>query len=299
MSRPSLVLRLQGAVIAHTLASLVGCPHTGPGLARWCVGWRRDHHPTGPQPDDWAQMWNGYLRGRPLVQWYLAELQTDFPVLRHTLDNPLWAVLAALWEGHHPTDQPGFRLEFTREGQACMFPMHAASAMRRLCDCPDWRDLGVVLAILGSRSPRLSPHRHWLRKHVVTYLELVCLDEPGCYIREQLYELLDALNQRHNFGDLEHWPESFTRFEQGCEMWACEAARLGLCPSAHGWDLQSLALLSLLLAKQEGDRRENLGQAGASFLVAPTAQQRLRAQAVVKQHEAEHCHFVLPQWCDD
>lgn len=299
MSRPSLVARLQGAVIAHTLASLVDCPHTAAGLARWCIGWRRHHHPTGPQPGDWLLMWEGYLRGRPLVGWYQAELVSDFPALREVLDNPLWLVLRTLWERHHPTTTLEFQLQVTRGGQPCMFPMNEGAAMRRLCGCPDWRDLGIVLAILGAGSVRWSSYGRWLCKHVMTYLELVCLAEPGCFVRERLYELLDALYRRHSFGEIERWPDSFSGFEQRCQAWVRVAERIGLQPSAHGWDLRSLALLGLLGWEQSRERCKGSGQSNDLELVEPTSQQHKQARAVVRQHQADRYKFVVPQRCDD
>lgn len=294
MSRPSLVARLQGAVTAHTLASLVGCPRTAAGMAQWCIAWRRRHHPTGPQPVDWVQMWDGYLQGRPLVGWYRAELVSDFPALHEVLDNPLWLVLCALWERPHQINELEPCLHVTTAGQPCMFPMNEDAAMRRLCGCPDWRDLGIVLAILASHSIRWSSHRRWLCKHVVTYLELVCLSEPGCFVREQLFELLDALYQRHRFGEVEQWPDSFSSFDQGCQAWARVAEQIGLWPSLYGWELHHLALLGLLWAKHPRERNGAMGQSDVSGPVEPSPQCHKRVRAVVRQHQADRYEFTIP-----
>jgi len=142
-------------------------------------------------------------------------LFADFPALQSAVSDPLWFVLSRLWDEHRDTDQLALTLHLEN---GHYLPEQGAFFMRRLCGCPDWRNLGYVLVLLGSTSRQFASHRAWLRMHFLTYLILVCMTEPGCFVRQPLYELLNELYERQFFERIDDWPSDFAAFEQSYQV---------------------------------------------------------------------------------
>jgi hypothetical protein len=258
MPGSSLVGQLRGRVVAHSLCNCFGCRHDGPALERCGCAWTHQHHSRiNPKRNN---KWPRLLTGNELHDACLKELLMDFPALWPVRTNSIWAVLRTLWEERKHTDQLAQTL---RLKNGWLLPAHSTSLMHRLCDCPDWRNLGFVLALLGSKSSQFQSHRRWLRTHFLNYLLLVCMTEPGCFIREPLYELLNEIYVCGFFELNDDWPSDFATFEQARQ----DLNRYGDWMRYQGWisdwDLYACALLQHYRPDQDVQRQ------CASLLVGP------------------------------
>jgi hypothetical protein len=272
----SLVTELRGAVLAHSLASLVGCSHalSGYGLGVWGAGWAQKHSPCLGPSNALNAKWGRALNGSTLRQPWLDRLFADFPPLLQTWNDPLWRVLEMLWGQRCCTDSLALSLRLN--GMPGL-PAHGAAAMRRLCACPDWHNLGYALALLGSQSPRLAPYRHWLRAHFLTFLLLLSIAEPLCHVRGRLYLLLDALLERGALATVDDWPVNGDELESACQQLKEQGATLQIGAGLDGWDIRQCTLMSL-----------SLGQSGQSPLVQDLAG---RADAALQRHAQDHFSF--------
>jgi hypothetical protein len=79
--------------------------------------------------------------------------------------------------------------------------------------------------------------------HFLTYLILVCMTEPCCFVRQPLYELLNALYERQFFERINHWPSDFTAFEQAYQVINRYGDWLRYRGRISGWDLYGCTLL--------------------------------------------------------
>jgi hypothetical protein len=170
----------------------------------------------------------------------LNELLVDFPSLHSVLNDPLWIVLSRLWDKRRATDHLAQSLHLEN---GYRLPALAPVLMRRLCVCPDWRNLGYVLVLLGSTSRQFTSHRSWLCAHFLNYLLLVCMTEPGCFVREPLYELLNELYRRGLFEPIDNWPPDFAAFEQACVTFNRYGDWLRYRGWISGWDLYACTLV--------------------------------------------------------
>jgi len=243
MNRQTPVRRVKGLVISHSVTNLAGCPPTSRGLAQYGDALRQRCHPRlAPRVacnHKWAAHWTGSVPREDC----LLELQTDLPALQLVVTDPLWDVLEALWDKRRHTDHLAQTLHLASGNR---LPDQGPVLMRRLCGCPDWRNLGCVLGILGSTSMRFRSHRRWLRTHFLTYLLLVCLAEPCCHAREPLFEVLNALHERAFFEAIEGWPQDFAAFERLCQALNRLADWLRDRQWICGWDLHGCTFVQLL-----------------------------------------------------
>lgn len=289
MPGSSLVGQLRGRVVAHSLCNCFGCRHDGPTLERCGCAWTHQHHrwinPT--RNNKWPRL----LAGSELHQTCFDELLLDFPSLQLVMNDPLWDVLSRLWDMRRPTDHLAQTL-YLESG--CLLPALAPVLMRRLCVCPDWRNLGCVLALLGSTSRQFKAHRHWLRTHFLNYLLLVCMTEPGCFVRQPLYELLNELYERQFFERIDDWPSDFAAFDQACQEFNRYADWLRYRGWISGWDLYASTLFQHCWP-DEAWQRQN-----ASALVGPPApfkrstQQAKWVEAALKGHHRDR--FAMGEW---
>jgi hypothetical protein len=168
--------------------------------------------------------------------------------------------------------------------------------MRRLCVCPDWRNLGFVLALLGSTSGQFKSHRNWLRTHFLNYLLLVCMTEPGCFVRQPLYELLNELYERQFFERIDDWPSDFAAFDQACQEFNRYGDWLRYRGWISGWDLYACTLFQHCLS-DEAWHRENV-----SALVGPPApferstRQAKWVEVALEGHRRDR--FAMGEWPD-
>lgn len=281
MGTPSVVRRLRGCVFAHSLCSTFGCPHTGRALARYGGAWSHQRHPLVPYRVAGNNKWPRLLTGSELRAACLNELLADFPALQAVMRDPLWDVLRTLRDEHRHTDTwaQTLRLE-----NGHLLPEQGAFVMRRLCACPDWHNLGYVLALLGSTSMRLAPHRRWLRTRFLTYLILVCMAEPCCFVREPLYELLNDLYVRGFFEAIDDWPSDFATFARACEAtnrygeWMCR------CGWISGWDLYACTLLQLYRPDDAVLQRSASVLVGSSVPVELPSRVARKVEQLLEQH---------------
>jgi hypothetical protein len=221
----------------------------------------------------------------------LNELLVDFPSLQLVLNDPLWVVLSRLWDMRRHTDHLAQSL-YLENGYR--LPPLAPVLMRRLCVCPDWHNLGCVLALLGSTCRQFKAHRHWLRTHFLNYLLLVCMTEPGCFVREPLYELLNELYRRGLFEPIDDWPPDFAAFEQACVAFNRYADWLRYRGWISGWDLYACTLVQHCWP-DEAWHLQN-----ASALVGPPAPfkrstpQAKWVEAALKGHRRDR--FAMGEW---
>lgn len=288
MAARGLVGQLKGIVYVHSLAMLAGCPHTAGGLGNWHKNLlcSRDRYPTERHPN---HKWITCLEGALLQDSGRLDVQQEFPALASVWDNPVWCVLNRLHEARLPTDDLAAQV-VTQEG--FWLASHAGSAMRRLCWCPEWRNLGCVLAFLGSRSKQFSPHRIWLRRHFLIFFILVCCSEPGCYVRERLFALLNGAYEGQLLGDIDDWPTDLTGFNQLCQAVEQVGAQIGLSRPCPGWDLQACTLINMhladLLPVGSGSALD------AAVLGKPSKSLTKRAKVAMEKHVRTHYVLGVP-----
>jgi hypothetical protein len=175
-------------------------------------------------------------------------------------------------------------------------PAHSSFLMRRLFGCPDWNNLGCVLALLGSKSKQFKSHRHWLRTHFLNYLLLVCMAEPMCFVREPLYELLNELYRRGLFEPIDDWPPDFAAFEQACVAFNRYADWLRGHGWIAGWDLHACTLLQLYRPDQEMLQQEALTLARPPPPVEPPSWIARKVEAALEGHRRDR--FAMGEWPD-
>lgn len=284
MSRQTMVRRLQGCMFAHSLATVFGCPHSGPALARRGDAWWHQRHPLVPIPRACNNKWARCLTGSVLRNACLNELLMDFPALQPVWTNSLWEVLNTLGNKRCPTDQLAQALHLEN---GYRLPTFGSVLMRRLCGCPDWRNLGCVLAILGSTSRQFAPHRRWLRAHFLNYLVLVCMAEPCCFVRQPLYELLNNFYERDLVRDIDDWPSDFATFEQACQVINHYGDWMRCNGWITGWDFYACTLLQQHQPKQEMQRQNASLLVGPPIPVVLPPQIARRVEAVLKRHRRD------------
>ncbi|MND82453.1 hypothetical protein D3C76_140270 [compost metagenome] len=246
MNRQSLVRPIKGVVLSHSVPALAGLELSSRGLAQFGNAVTLKFHPClsprGACNHKYAAQWRGAL---PQAR-YLNEWQVVLPALQDVLMDPLWDVLETLWDKRRHTGSQALSLH---QAYGYGLPNAGAVLMRRLCECPDWHNLGCVIAIMGSTDWRFRPHRRWCSTHFLTYLALVCHGEPCCGARQPLYELLDALHERHFFEPIVGWPHEFAGFEQLGDGLDQVAAVLQDLQCFERWDLSGCTAVHLLLSR--------------------------------------------------
>jgi hypothetical protein len=217
----------------------------------------------------------------------------DFPSLQLVMNDPLWDVLSRLWDRRRPTDHLAQTL-YLENG--CLLPALAPVLMRRLCVCPEWRNLGFVLALLGSTSRQFKSHRHWLRTHFLNYLLLVCMTEPGCFVRQPLYELLNELYRRGLFELIDDWPSDFAAFEQAYMEFNRYGDWLRYRGWISGWDLYTCTLLQRCWPDEAWQRQNVLALVGPPAPFERSTRQAKWVEAALKGHHRDH--FAMGEWPD-
>lgn len=289
MSYSSLVRRLRARVLGHSLCSCFGCPHTPNALAQCCNAKWHEHRP-------WMNDYRIHKHWRLLAgSWphvdFLNELFASFPALQSEINNPLWGVLSRLWDERRDTNQLAQTLHLEN---GHYLPEQGAFVMRRLCGCPDWRNLGYVLVLLGSTSRQFTTHRSWLRAHFLTYLLLVCMTEPFCFVRQPLYELLNELYERQFFERIDDWPSDFTAFEQTYQVinrygdWLRYRGRLS------GWDLYACTLVQHCWPDEAWLRKNALALVGPPAPFERSPRQAKWVETALKDHHRDR--FAMGEW---
>lgn len=234
--------------MSHSVPALAGVEMSSSGLAQFGETVTQRFHPylssRGACNHKYAAHWEGTLpQDRFLKEW-----QVVLPALQDVVADPLWDVLETLSDKRRHTDGLALSL-YLDSGHG--FPSQGPVLMRRLCECPDWHNLGCVIAILGSTDWRLRPHRRWCSNHFLLYLALVCQGEPCCCARQRLYELLHALHERHFFEPIVGWPHEFAGFEQLGDGLDQVAAVLQDLQCFERWDLSGCTAVHLLLSRAQ------------------------------------------------
>ncbi len=282
MCRQSPVAALRACVLAHRLADLWRCPHTGQGLAVAGTARYLARHklldPKGAPNDKWRKL----LQGRPLRDWAMLELQAIEPELYGTIHDRLWLVLHDLWDLRHPTNVLALAMYDEYSGGQ---PKRCETVMHRICGCPDWRSLGAVLAILGADANVLTAPRVWLQQHFFTYFLLMCMMEPACFVRKDLYDLLDGLVGRSMLAAIDGWPPDLLAFVKACQEMENFGIWLQSRGHSRGWDLYTATLIQMLwpLKAQRDLALHVPGNDSAMILVDS---HKRRVAEAVKQHKA-------------
>ena len=248
MNRQSLVRPIKGVVLSHSVPALAGVEMSSRGLAQFGDAVTQRFHPYlsshGACNQKYAAHWEGSLpQDRFLKEW-----QVVLPALQDVVANRLWNVLETLSDKRRHTDVQALSLHL---GSGYVFPNPAPVLMRRLCECPDWHNLGCVIAIMGSTDWRLRPQRRWCSLHFPIYLALVCQGEPCCGARQRLYELLDELHEQHFFEPIVGWPHEFAGFEQQGDVVDQVADLLRDLQCFERWDLSGCTAVHLLLSRAQ------------------------------------------------
>lgn len=291
MDRFSLVRRLRNRVFAHSLLSCWGCRHTRGALAQCGGAWQqhRQNDPDLPPNNKWSRL----LEGSELREPWLSALLKAYPAVRPCWTNSLWNVLSTLWDERRPTDHWAQTLHLENSYK---LPAHSSFLMRRLFGCPDWNNLGCILALLGSNSKQFAPHRRWLRTHFLNYLILVCMAEPMCFVRAPLFELLNKLYLRGLFELIDDWPSDFAAFEQYCEA----MERCGECMRGRGWiagwDLHACSLLQLYRPDQAMLQQEALTLARPPPSAELPSWIARKVEAALEGHRRDR--FAMGEWHD-
>jgi hypothetical protein len=214
MCRQSQITGLLVCVVTHTLAQIWACSHSSQAFVRQVRARLVERYPwldfSEKSSDSWRKIWAGH----PVRAWRMQKLAEIEPGLLRILNDPLWQVLHVLWEERRPCNALAHTLY-----QACFDgrPLRCETAMRRLFDCPAWCHLCIALALLGSESDRMIAMRKWLQRDFLSYLLLICMLEPGCYVRARLYELLDGLILRQMIPPIDGWPADVAGFLEECQ----------------------------------------------------------------------------------
>lgn len=278
-------------MFAHSLCSCFGCPHDAGALERCGSAWEYQHH-------SWLDLarnnkWRRLLDGSELRTMCLQLLLKDYPVLQSVQIDPLWEVLSALWDERRDTNHLAHTLHFEN---GYLLPAIGPALMRRLCVCPDWRNLGFVLALLGSMSRQFKSHRHWLRTHFLNYLLLVCMTEPGCFVRQPLYELLNELYERQFFELIDDWPSDFTAFEQAYQVINRYGDWLRYRGRISGWDLYACTLVQHCWPDEAWLRQNVLALVGPPAPFERSPRQAKWVEAALKGHYRDR--FATGEWPD-
>jgi len=289
MSGSSLVGQLRGRVVAHSLCNCFGCRHDGRALERCGCAWTHKHH--GWISPTRNNKWPRLLTGSELRKTCLNELLVDFPSLHSVLNDPLWIVLSRLWDKRRATDHLAQSLHLEN---GYRLPALAPVLMRRLCVCPDWRNLGYVLVLLGSTSRQFTSHRSWLCAHFLNYLLLVCMTEPGCFVREPLYELLNELYRRGLFEPIDDWPPDFAAFEQACVAFNRYGDWLRYRGWISGWDLYACTLVQHCWPDEAWPRQNVSALVGPPAPFKRSTRQAKWVVAALKGHRRDR--FAMGEW---
>jgi len=289
MSGSSLVGQLRGRVVAHSLCNCFGCRHDGRALERCGCAWTHKHH--GWISPTRNNKWPRLLTGSELRKTCLNELLVDFPSLHSVLNDPLWIVLSRLWDKRRATDHLAQSLHLEN---GYRLPALAPVLMRRLCVCPDWRNLGYVLVLLGSTSRQFTSHRSWLCAHFLNYLLLVCMTEPGCFVREPLYELLNELYRRGLFEPIDNWPPDFAAFEQACVTFNRYGDWLRYRGWISGWDLYACTLVQHCWPDEAWPRQNVSALVGPPAPFKRSTRQEKWVVAALKGHHRDR--FAMGEW---
>jgi hypothetical protein len=218
-------------------------------------------------------------------------LLKDYPVLQTVQIDPLWEVLSALWDERRDTNHLAQTLHLEN---GYLLPALGPVLMRRLCVCPDWRNLGFVLALLGSTSRQFKSHRHWLSTHFLNYLLLVCMTEPGCFVRQPLYELLNELYERQFFERIDDWPTDFTAFEQAYQVINRYGDWLRYRGRISGWDLYACTLVQHCWPDEEWQRQNALVLVGPPAPFERSSRQAKWVEAALKGQHRDR--FAMGEW---
>lgn len=288
MSHYSRIHHLKGSVMAHALATHLGCAHTGYALAKWAETLWRERHPGGPERDRPISKWSAYFAGSLSREVKL--LLDEVPDLKPIWSNPLWQVLGCLWDERRSTDDLVLQL---RLDNGWSLPMHDATCMRRVCTCPDWQNLGFALAVLGSKSYQQGARRKWLRDHFAPFFLLISLAQPCCFIREDLYQLLSELSERSSLSAIEAWPADWSSFQAECQI----VQNLGEALQSRGWirlwDLYACTFLYLcwLSCSRTWIMPDDLDSQKSLF--ASLARRTVKA---LQRHQHCNCVFLSAQY---
>lgn len=219
------------------------------------------------------------LKGSQLNGKTLERLQVAEPALRRSVGDPLWEMLALLGKGRGLVDSFALNLGM---GGIPGIAMNSRKAMNALCNCPDWHHLGYVLALLGSHDRSLQTYRTWLRKHFSRYLILLCLGEPLCFARNELFELLNGLREQERLGPIDDWPSDLAAFEQARESVMAHVRSMQACGWIGGGDLRSWTFVGYYLNSSSAQRQDPEGLAR-------------RVAVALQQHERHHFGFCQPR----
>jgi len=120
------------------------------------------------------------------------------------------------------------------------------------------------------------------------------MTEPGCFVRQPLYELLNELYERQFFERMDDWPSDFAAFDQACQEFNRYSDWLRYRGWISGWDLYASTLFQHCWP-DEAWQRQN-----ASALVGPPApfkrstQQAKWVEAALKGHRRDR--FAMGEW---
>lgn len=236
------VFRLRNKLLAHELADIWGCRHTGHGLAK-CALDQGLIHGGGPH-----NRFYGNLDGTAIRGSLLSILLLRFPQLQRVLNNPLWLAL-------HEGDLVFLEavVETLRVGSSARFPGTSPENMRRLCGVPSWERMGVLLLLLRSHSSRYFIHRVWLARNFTDYFALICLQSPFRHVALSAYLLVDRILRPITIDGMGimDWPSSVEEFQRYVDDLTLLADRL----LSNGWakemDSRGVLLLWMVLFSEE------------------------------------------------
>lgn len=287
MCRQSQIAGLLVCVVTHTLTQIWDCGHSCQAFVQQVRARFLEQYPwlafSEKSSDSWRKMWTGH----PVRAWRMQKLAEIEPGILRILEDPLWQVLHVLWEERRPCNALAHTLY-----QACFDgrPLRCDTAMRRLFDCPAWCHLSIALALLGSDSDRMIAMRKWLQRDFFSYLLLICMQEPGCYVRARLYELLDALILRHMIPPINDWPADVAGFLEECQAMENFGQWLEDQGGSDGWSPRTCAWVHLKWPDR-GLRDLVQGDGAIDYRVAITTQDKRRVAAAYARHRA-----LAPYW---
>ncbi|WP_315809255.1 hypothetical protein [Pseudomonas sp. C9-3] len=219
------VFRLRNKLLAHELADIWGCPHTGHGMAKYALD-QGLIKGCGPH-----NRFYGNLDGTAIRGSLLSILVLRFPKLQRVLNNPLWLAL-------HEGDLVFLEavVETLRVGPSARFPGISSENMRRLCGVPSWERMGVLLLLLRTHSSRYFIHRVWLARNFTAYFALACLQSPFRHVALGAYLLVDRVLRPITIDGegVMDWPSSVEEFQRYVDHLTLLADRL----LTNGWAKQ-------------------------------------------------------------
>ncbi len=287
MCRQSQIKGLLICIVTHTLAQIWACGHSSQAFVREVRARLLIRYPwldfSEKSSDSWRKMWAGH----PVRPWRMQQLAEVEPGLLRILNDPLWQVLHVLWEERRPSNALAHTLY-----QACFDgrPLRCETAMRRLFDCPAWCHLSIALALLGSDSDRMIAMRKWLQRDFFSYLLLICMQEPGCYVRARLYEVLDALILRHMIPPIFGWPADVAGFLEECQAMESFGQWLKEQGGSDGWSSRTCTLVHLKWPDR-ALRDFVQGDGTVDYRVSITCQDKRRVDAACARHR-----LLAPYW---